>query len=201
MPVVTHCRDVGGVLFLGNGDDADLAALELVLATERIGGLFCELPSNPLLRAPPLQKLRKLADEHKFPIIVDDSVSGFCNVDVLCEGGADIVVSSLTKQFSGANNAMGGSAVLNSNEKMHAQLHARMTRDYEPLLWRDDAAVLLSASADVEARNSISNENTMALVEMLQGHDLVKHVYHPSIENVELYDQFKREGMTHTHAA
>ena len=38
---------------------------------------------------------------------------GFCNVDVLRPGGADILVSSLTKQFSGSNNAMGGSLVLN----------------------------------------------------------------------------------------
>ena len=41
----------GGVVFFGNGDDADLEALEEFLAGgERIGGLFCEFPSNPLLR-------------------------------------------------------------------------------------------------------------------------------------------------------
>ena len=77
----------GGVIFYGNGDDADIANLSSLLESgERIGGLFCEFPSNPLLRAPPLRKLRKLADRFKFPIVVDDSISGFCNVDVLQPG-------------------------------------------------------------------------------------------------------------------
>ena len=184
----------GGVVFFGNGDDDDFAALERLLKTERIGGLFCEFPSNPLLRAPSLASLRRLADEHNFPIVADDSVAGFCNVDVLGEDGADILVSSLTKQFSGSNYAMGGSVVLNSNTKLAGQLHARIHRDYEPLLWRDDAAVLLSASADVEARNATSNDNTMALVDFLGQHELVEHIYHPSTENATLYDAYKRPG-------
>lgn len=73
----------GGVIFYGNGDDDDITNLEALLeGGEQIGGLFCEFPSNPLLRAPPLTKLRRLADKFKFPIVVDDSISGFCNVDV-----------------------------------------------------------------------------------------------------------------------
>ena len=116
--------------------------------------------------------------------VVDDSVVGPANVDVLGPGGADIVVSSLTKQFSGENNAMGGSLVLNSRHdaRTHARLHARLIRDYEPLLWRDDAATLLSASADYEARARHSNHNTMAVVEALQGHPAVERIYHPSTE-------------------
>jgi cystathionine beta-lyase/cystathionine gamma-synthase len=49
---------------------------------------------------------------------------------------------------------------------MHPQLHARLTRDYEPLLWRDDASVLLSGSSDVEARCQLSNKNALELVNM-----------------------------------
>ena len=113
------------------------------------------MPSNPLLYAPPLAALRALCDEYAIPLVVDDSVVGVANVDVLGPGGADIVVSSLTKQFSGENNAMGGSLVLNSQRsdgEMHARLHARLLRDYERILWKDDAAALLSASADYEGR-------------------------------------------------
>ena len=159
----------GGVIFLGHGDAGDIAALEDLLAGgERIGGLFCELPSNPLLRTPDLARLRELGDLHNFPIIVDDSIAGFANIDVLRKGGADILVSSLTKQFSGSNNVMGGSLVLNSNSPLHGMLHARLQRDFEPLLYKSDAAVLLSGSSDFEARAKTSNANAMMLVDMLK---------------------------------
>eukprot|EP00039_Didymoeca_costata_P013337 m.201486 g.201486 ORF g.201486 m.201486 type:complete len:1006 (+) comp15744_c0_seq10:222-3239(+) len=185
----------GGVIFFGNADQDDLDQLETILREgERIGGLFCEFPSNPLLRAPPLHELRRLADEYKFPIIVDDSISGFCNVDVLRPGGADILVSSLTKQFSGGNNVMGGSVVLNSHGSMFSQLRARLSRDFEPMLWKEDAAVLLSSSADVEARANVANKNAQAVVDFLLEDPRVKHVYHPSVESKELYEEWMREG-------
>jgi cystathionine gamma-synthase len=101
--------------FFGRGDDEDFAALEEYLETSETGisGLLCEFPSNPLLLAPDLDRLRVLADKHKFPIVCDDTVAGFANVDLLQEGGVDILCSSLTKQFSGSGNVMGGSIVLN----------------------------------------------------------------------------------------
>lgn len=68
--------------------------------------LFCELPSNPLLKSPNLKRLRSLADQYGFLIVVDETIGNFCNIDVL--SWADVVVSSLTKVFSGDSNVMGG---------------------------------------------------------------------------------------------
>jgi cystathionine gamma-synthase len=53
--------------------------------------------------------LRELADEYGFLIIVDETVGNFVNVEVA--SWADIVVSSLTKVFSGDTNVMGGRCV------------------------------------------------------------------------------------------
>lgn len=72
----------------------------------RILALFCEFPSNPLLRSPDLVELRKLADEFGFIIVVDETIGNFINVEVASY--TDIVVSSLTKIFSGDANVMGG---------------------------------------------------------------------------------------------
>jgi cystathionine gamma-synthase len=47
-----------------------------------------------------------LADEYDFVIVVDETIGNFVNVSVL--KWADIVVSSLTKVFSGNSNVMGG---------------------------------------------------------------------------------------------
>lgn len=96
-----------GCLFFGNGEDADIDDLENRLKSgERFLSLFCELPSNPLLKSPNIKRLRRLADEYKFLIVVDETIGNFCNVGVL--EWADLVVSSLTKIFSGDSNVMGG---------------------------------------------------------------------------------------------
>ena len=68
--------------------------------------LFTEFPSNPLLRSADLPRIRELADKYDFLVVVDETIGNFMNVEVLKY--ADIVVSSLTKIFSGAANCMGG---------------------------------------------------------------------------------------------
>lgn len=101
-----------GCHFFGRGLTSDLPALRELLeaASTPILALFCEFPSNPLLRSPPLHELRKLADEFGFLMVVDETIAGFVNVETLPP--ADIVVSSLTKVFSGDSNVMGGRCVL-----------------------------------------------------------------------------------------
>ena len=68
--------------------------------------LFTEFPSNPLLRCADLPRLRKLADKYDFLIVVDETIGNLVNVEVLPY--ADVVVSSLSKVFSGDSNVMGG---------------------------------------------------------------------------------------------
>lgn len=112
-----------GCEFFGRGLDSDLQELEKMLKERQdrynanpsstdpndkpILSLFAEFPSNPLLRAPNLDKLKQLADKYGFYIVIDETVGGFVNVETL--PFADIVVSSLTKIFSGDSNVMGGS--------------------------------------------------------------------------------------------
>ena len=68
--------------------------------------LFTEFPSNPLLRCADLPRLRKLADKYDFLIVVDETIGNLVNFEVLPY--ADVVVSSLSKVFSGDSNVMGG---------------------------------------------------------------------------------------------
>jgi cystathionine gamma-synthase len=104
-----------GCHFLGHGLDCSIDELETILKTSSrlldsahspILALFTEFPSNPLLRSANLPRLRALADEWGFLIVIDETVGNFYNVQVLPY--ADIVVSSLTKVFSGDSNVMGG---------------------------------------------------------------------------------------------
>lgn len=102
-----------GCHFLGRGVDDDINELEAILERESqnsttppLLALFTEFPSNPLLRSANLPRLRELADKHDFLIVVDETIGNFVNVEVLPY--ADIVVSSLSKIFSGDANVMGG---------------------------------------------------------------------------------------------
>ena len=103
-----------GCHFLGFGLDTDVDQLEILLEEESnrnpayppILALFTEFPSNPLLRSANLPRLRALANKYDFLIIIDETVGNFVNVEVLPY--ADVVVSSLSKIFSGASNVMGG---------------------------------------------------------------------------------------------
>lgn len=96
-----------GCHFLGHGETDEIDYLEnTILPSESISAVFCEFPSNPLLRTPDLTRLRRLADKYGFLLVVDETVGNFVNVAAV--NWADILVSSLTKIFSGDSNVMGG---------------------------------------------------------------------------------------------
>lgn len=102
-----------GCHFFPDGQDIFLDDLEKLLIslssstdTPPILALFTEIPSNPLLVTVNLPRLRQLADRFGFPIVVDDTIGNFVNVDALKY--VDIVVTSLTKSFSGRANVLGG---------------------------------------------------------------------------------------------
>lgn len=102
-----------GCHFYGHGLDSDLDELEKLLqqeseqsSTPPVLSLFTEFPSNPLLRSADLLRIRALADKYNFLLVVDETIGNFVNVEVLRY--ADVVVSSLSKVFSGDANVMGG---------------------------------------------------------------------------------------------
>jgi cystathionine gamma-synthase len=103
-----------GCHFFADVSEADIDALETLLEEEYqrdptrppVLALFTEFPSNPHLRSANLPRLRALADKYDFLLVIDDTVGTFANVDVLPY--ADVLVTSLTKMFSGYANVMGG---------------------------------------------------------------------------------------------
>ena len=101
----------GACKFYAFGTGKEIIELERHLEAEAREGrrpqaVWCECPSNPLLRTPDLRRIRSLADQYGFALVVDDSVGSFANVDVF--EVADVLLTSLTKSFSGYSNVMGG---------------------------------------------------------------------------------------------
>jgi cystathionine gamma-synthase len=167
-----------GCLFYGHASAADLDDLESRLKNgESFLGLFCEFPGNPLLTCPDLARIRKLADEYDFAVVIDETIGTFANINVLPV--ADIVVSSLTKIFSGDSNVMGGSAILNPESKHYRALKTAMEQDYEDTYWPEDVIFMERNSRDFESRVERTNANSEAICEVLRTHPVVKSIYYP----------------------
>lgn len=169
-----------GCVFYGHASEQDLDDLERRLESgERFLALFCEFPGNPLLTCPNLARIRELADKYDFGVVVDETIGSFVNVDVL--QFADIVVSSLTKIFSGDCNVMGGSAILNPSGKYYGLLKKAWNEDLEDTYWPEDVVFMERNSRDFASRVERINANAEAICDILSAHRLVKRVYYPRV--------------------
>ncbi|AAS52846.2 AER164Cp [Eremothecium gossypii ATCC 10895] len=174
--------------FLGSGDHKAMAQLEDILHSgEPILAVFIETPSNPLLKMGDLQALRRLADIYGFYLVVDDTLGGFVNIDVLPH--ADLVCSSLTKIFSGDSNVMAGSLVVNPASRLYDFAQGFFHNgSYEDLLWCEDAIYLERNSRDCASRSLRVNKNTELLLEKVllphQG-SLFKKIFYPTLTSEE----------------
>ncbi|KAI9743278.1 MAG: hypothetical protein M1818_003124 [Claussenomyces sp. TS43310] len=177
-----------GCLFYGNGVSEDLDDLERRLRSgERYLALFCEFPSNPLLRSPDLQRIKRLAHTYGFGVVIDETVGNFINVHVL--SFADIVVSSLTKIFTGECNVMGGSGILNPEGQYYYDLKRVAASQYENNYWAEDVIFMERNSRDFVTRIERVNRNAEVVCEVLRAHPLVKTVYYPKyVESRKYYD-------------
>lgn len=167
-----------GCVFYGRASESELDELEGRLAAgEQFLALFCEFPGNPLLTCPNLARIRQLADRYDFAVVVDETIGTFANISVLQY--ADVVVSSLTKIFSGDCNVMGGSAILNPNGRYYAALKEAAAAEYEDTYWAEDVLFLERNSRDFASRVDRINANAEAICGVLLSHPLVKAVYYP----------------------
>ncbi|OAX35922.1 PLP-dependent transferase [Rhizopogon vinicolor AM-OR11-026] len=192
-----------GCHFLGHGLDSDMVTLEAILEQELsanpsvlpIAAVFTEFPSNPLLRSANVPLLRVLADKYDFLLVIDETIGNFVNVNVLQH--ADIVVSSLSKIFSGDANTMGGSLILNPQGRHYATLKAYMSATYEDTYFDEDAIFMERNSRDFTRRIRIIDENTLAVCDFLRSRSVagdtslpfpaIKEVFYPKYITPENY--------------
>ncbi|KAI5115213.1 hypothetical protein M0805_001298 [Coniferiporia weirii] len=159
LPVFGHHQDskaMGpGTVSFFKDPDTNLMALEDFLPGSSVTALFCEVPSNPILQCPDLPRLGELADRYGFLVIVNDTIRNFINVDVF--GFADILVTSLSKLFSGSANVMGGSLVINPNSRHFAFMRDHVSRMFVDDYYHEDGVAMEENSRDFAARVRVIN--------------------------------------------
>jgi cystathionine gamma-synthase len=174
-----------GVEFFPRGDAEDFAHFRELLLREEIAGVFCEVPSNPLLQTPELPALARMAHLHGVPVVVDDTIGTFFNVDVLPH--ADLVATSLTKAVSGEGDVMAGSLTWNSTLE---GLVAPPTRPGG--IYVADLVVLEKNSRDFPSRMAACNANALALARFLATHPAVESVWHPGLGPCPHYEALRK---------
>lgn len=172
--------------------DYDLETVAALLASQPISAIVCEFPGNPLLAGCRLPGLADLAHRYDVPLIIDDTAATYANVNVFPH--ADIVVTSLTKAFSGEGDVMAGALAVHGGGPFGAELSVAAALNFDDLFWDDDALVLEQNSRDFEARVFQSNATSEALCEWLLKQPAVESIFYPKFTMREAFDEVKRPG-------
>ncbi|KAI9062092.1 PLP-dependent transferase [Trametes sanguinea] len=201
------------VFLYPTGMAAIWSAHQIILTTRPAAKSVCfgfsytdtvKFPSNPLLRSADLPRLRQLADKYDFLIVVDETLGNFANVEVLPY--ADIVVSSLSKIFSGDANVMGGSLVLNPKGRHYAALKAHMAAAFEDVYFDEDAVYMERNSRDFRRRIRVIDDNALAVCSLLRARSLadphspahppavIRDVFYPKWITPHNYDKCRVRG-------
>ena len=185
-------REFGsGVWFLPVCGDVEYAEMEKQFAEESFAGVFCEMVSNPLMRSVDLSRLRPLLQRHGIPLAVEDTLATGVNIDPM--RAADVVSTSLTKFFSGEGDVMGGALTLNPASPFYATFKEFLRDDIALELADEDAVVLARNAEDYGSRVRQINGTAAEVVAFLENHPKVAQVMYPSLQQKELYDQWRRE--------
>ena len=177
-------------VFMPVGNDSDLEALQTQCELRPPAAVFCEVPTNPLLVTPDLTALRELADRFGFLLVVDDTLGACGNVNVM--PFADVVVTSLTKYFSGYGNVLAGCLTLNPRSAHYPALRTQQQEVFEETLADVDVAVLCRNSEDVDVRRKTINRNAEQLADWLKTNSAVQSVFYPKGNAV--YEQIRTSG-------
>lgn len=151
--------------------------------------VFCEAPSNPLMRTIDFVKIRSACDDGNVPLVIDDTVCSNFNVDV--KPYADVVTSSLTKWVVGSGKVMAGAVQLVKSSAIYGELKDFFNGDCgegQSRLYAQDAAVLDEGSKDFLERMDQINTTSTGVVNYLLNHEAVAEVWYPSLNTKEYYD-------------
>jgi len=166
-----------GAFELSTIDFTDPRALAEALAT-RPAVVWIETPSNPLLRITDLRFVIEAAHAAGALTVVDNTFLSPA-LQTPIEFGADFVVHSTTKYINGHSDVVGGAVIAKDAEQ-----HTRLT-------WWANALGITGAPFDsfltlrglrtLDARLRVHQENTAALVELLQDHPAVRKLHYPGL--------------------
>jgi len=142
--------------------------------------IFCETPSNPLVKVVDIRRLRKVADSVGAMLVVDNTFATPYH-QLPLELGADLVVHSGTKAMAGHNDAMAGAIACKTKEQYDELWFNRQA--IGTTLAPFSASLLERGLKTLDLRCRKMADNAMALAEFLHDHPGVSRVYYPGLSD------------------
>ncbi len=179
-----HTRDLANKILSRYGveistvSDFNSDNLEQILEKD-IRVLFAEIPSNPLLSIPDIEKVAEWTQRNRVHFIVDSTIASPAILNPL-EHGADLVIHSATKYLSGHNDIVAGS-ISGSENLIEALKEQRMLLG--STLGINEAFLLHRGMKTLPIRMSKISETAFQLAEFLEGHKKIKNVFYPGLES------------------
>jgi cystathionine beta-lyase/cystathionine gamma-synthase len=158
----------------------DLVEFEKIIEKLRPELVYLETISNPLLIVTDVASVAKIAGKHGAKVIVDNTFATpylFKPLDF----GADIVIHSVTKYFSGHGNLTAGVICGNDKDTMKAAIEYRKYVGH--VLSPDDAYRLTTQIKSFELRFIRQCENAARLASLLEKIPAIEKVFFPGLKN------------------
>ncbi len=173
-------------------DTVDLTDLDAVrkAVREETRVVWCETPTNPLLKVVDIAAVVDLAHEAGAWLAVDNTFASPYLQRPLALG-ADVVVHSSTKYLGGHSDAVGG-AVVTSNEELYERLKFLQNAAGAvpgPL----DCFLVLRGVKTLALRMEAHCRNAMRVAEYLSGHPKVVRTYYPGLTDDPGHDLAARQ--------
>lgn len=157
--------------------------------------LYIETPSNPLLRVTDIKKSAELAKSHNLISVVDNTFMTPYFQNPL-KFGIDIVLHSATKYLGGHSDVVSG--LVATNDEALAERIGFIQNSTGGVLGPQDSYLLIRGIKTLGIRMEQVQCNTLEIIAMLQEHNAVRQVFHPSIATHLNHDIHQRQAEGHT---
>jgi cystathionine gamma-lyase len=168
----------------------DMAALEAaVKPSTRM--IWCETPTNPLLKIVDIARLAEFARKRGLWLAVDNTFSSPILQRPL-ELGAHLVMHSATKYLNGHSDMVGGMLVVGEDQKLAEQL-TFLQNAVGGIQGPFDSFLALRGLKTLHLRMKAHCENAMALADWLQSHPAVEKIAYPGLASHPQHELAKRQ--------
>jgi cystathionine beta-lyase/cystathionine gamma-synthase len=165
-------------------DMADLAAVERAI-TPATRMVFCETPTNPMMRLADLAALGSLAASRKLLFVVDNTFATPVFQRPF-EFGADAVVHSTTKYLNGHSDMVGGLAIVRRDDL--AEQLAFIQKSVGAVPGPFDSWLALRGTKTLAVRMRQHDENGRRIAQWLEADPRVPKVYYPGLPSHPQHD-------------
>ena len=189
-------RSIAGEYFPRWGASSDFIAMEDLdgvrsAMRENTRVLWCETPSNPLMKIVDIAALGEIAHSRGALLVVDGTFATPA-LQRPIELGADVVLHSTTKYLGGHSDVQGGSlAFAKRGALFEAVDHTR--KILGGVASPFNSWLVLRGIRSLSARMRVHCENARAIAEMLAAHSKVERVHYPGLASHPRHDIARKQ--------